>query len=506
MERLKLFLFMLFLVAGFTLAIGLPEKAHADEFVGLTTTLDECIAIGLEKNYKLKSKRTELRGVMLQADAIGISLMPKLDLKAGASYTTPLAQSVNIADMFPDSFWAEIGGKPDTSGSSSEHFQSNWGATLSASYPFTTPYVDKAIESELLARKEEVLSIADDARSSITQAYMNALLMQRSQEVAFKSLELADEQYRNAKLRYDNKVAAWFEVIQAEVQVSLATESLEQTKNNLKNSLKALYLTMGLSSGPDDLVLQPGPVEEIAKIIDEINNTELLGFPDAFVDESYTFRQLGYSIQSIENQVQANKIMPELSGFASWTGQDGSSYQEPNTYVLGVNLKFRLYDSGESKNKMEQLRVQQEMLSISQQEFSQNYLNQLEVLSNNLQVSLLTYDTANKTLDAATEGLKIATIGYKEGITTSLELMDSRTQYLNAELNVFAKKVAIFLAYDSIKHSIGYERYENYAVKSSVVDDGQSEQFEDSASSDGKDEKTLFPVLDIGKPEAIPGS
>lgn len=504
MKHLVKNLLTLFLIAVFVVGMAIPEKALADEFEGLTTTLDECISIGLERNYRLKAKRTELRGVMLQADAIGISVMPKLDLNAGASYTTPLSQSVNIVDMFSDEFWEEVGGKPESTGNSSEHFQTTWGATLSASYPFITPYIDKAIASELMARKEEILAIADDTRSTITQAYMNTLLSQRSQEVAQKSLDLADEQHRNAKLRYDNKVAAWFEVVQAEVQVSLAKESFEQTKNNLKNSLNALFLAMGLSSGPDDLMLQPGPVEEISKIIDEINTTELPGFPEAFVEDSYTFKQLGYSIESIENQVQANKNLPVVSGYATWVGQDGSAYQEPNTYVFGVNLNFRLFDSGESDNKIEQLRVQQELLNISRQEFSQGYLNQLEVLSNNLQVSLLTYDTATKTLAAATEGLKIASIGYKEGITSSLELMDSRTQYLNAELNVFAKKVAIFLAYDSIKHSIGYERYDKCAVKSEVVPDS-IEQVEDATSGEENDEN-LFPALEIGKPTEIPGS
>lgn len=487
------------LLASALFAFLTGTAAFADEFTGLSTTLDECISLALERNYKLKGKRVELEGVVLQAKAITISILPKLDLKAGASYTTPLSKAFNIDEMFPPEFWDLIGGKPETTQKTSNEFQTSWGATLSASYPFTTPYVNEAIESELLARKEEVKAIADNARSAVTQAYMAALLTQRSTEVAEKSLELANEQHRNAQLRYENKVAAWFEVVQADVQVSLATEKFEQARNARRNSLKALYLAIGLSSGPDELVLEPGPIETIRDVIDEIENTEIHGFPEAFVEDSYTCKQLRYSIESLESQIDASRNLPELSGYATWAGQDGNAYQEPNTYIFGVNLNFRLFDSGEAENRMAQLEKQQEILTINRDEFAQGYMNHLEVLSNDLQVALLTYNTANKTLVAATEGLKIATIGYKEGVTTSLELMDSRTQYLNAELNLFMKKVEIFLAYDAIKYAIGYERYDKTAVRKPA-------ERKDETTEPQDDKKNEFPALEIGKPNHIPGS
>ena len=476
--------------------VGSSSGAVAEDFGGLSTTLDECIAIALERNYRLQAKRAELKGVLLQADAIGIAIMPKLDLKAGATYTTPLSEGFDIGEMFPQEFWDEVGGRPEDSGyGEMDEVQTNWGATLSAAYPFITPYAEKAIKSELKARKEEVLSIVDEARGAATAAYMNALLSQRSLEVAEKSLELAEEQHRNAKLRFENKVAPWFEVIQAEVAVSLAKEKLEQSKNAKKNSLKALYLSMGLSSGPDSLILEPDPIDDIGRVIAEIENTEMPGFPEAFVEESYTYLQLGYSIESLSSQISANRNLPTISAYLTWLGQDGNPMQEPNTYVLGINLNFRLFDSGEAKNRMEQLAVQKEILEIGREEYAQGYLNRLEVLSNDLQVALLTYETAKKTLEAATEGLKIATIGYREGITTSLELMDSRTQYLNADFNLFAKKVAIFLAYDAIRQAIGYERYRKVAVVDVPVDEPEPED----TAQEGETVKPVLPAIEIGR-------
>ncbi len=441
--------------------------AKSDDFAGMTATLDECIKLGLERNYGLGAKREELKGVLLQADAIAISVMPKLDLNAGSTYTTPVSGAFEFDNLFPPDFWEKIGADPPESGgggASNEHVQTTWGARLSASYALNTPIIDKAISSELNARREELLALADDVRFAVTGAYMNALLAQRAVEVAGKSHELAEEQHRHALLRYENKVAPWFEVVQAEVQVSLAKENLEESKYAARNSLKALYLSMGLAGGPDELTLEPGPVDDISNVIAEIAGTEMPGFPDAFVETSYTFRQLSFSIDSLEHQAKANKNFPVLSGFASWQGQDGSAFQEPNSYSLGVNLNFRIFDSGEAKNRIEQLEVQRNILSIKRNEFSQAYMNQLDVLANDLEVALLTYETAKKTLDAASEGLKIATIGYREGITTSLELMDSRTRYLSADFNLFSKKVAIYLAYDAIRKAIGYERYGESAI------------------------------------------
>lgn len=441
--------------------------AKADEFTGLSASLDECIKLGLERNYALSAKREELKGVLLQADAIAISVMPKLDVNAGATYVTPISSAFEFDNLFPPDFWEKIGSDPPESGgggASNEHIQTTWGARLSASYSLNTPIIDKAISTELNARREEVLALADEVRFDVTQAFMNALLAQRGVEISERSFELAEEQHRHALLRYENKVAPWFEVVQADVQVSLSKEKLEESKYSAKNALKALYLSMGLAGGPDDLALEPGPIDTIEDVIAEIDGTEMPGFPDAFVDKAYVYRQLSFSIDSLGYQVQANKNFPVLSGFAAWQGQDGSAFQEPNTYTLGLNLNFRIFDSGESKNRMDQLDVQRNVLKIKRDEFSQAYMNRLEVLANNLEVALLTYDTAKRTLDAASEGLKIATIGYREGITTSLELMDSRTRYLTADFNLFSKKVAIYLAYDAIRMAIGYENYTESAV------------------------------------------
>ena len=458
------------LAAAALVILTATHPANADDFTGLTASLDECIKIALERNFELSAKREELKGVLLQADEIGIAVMPKLDLNAGATYNTPVSSAFEFDNLFPPEFWDNIGATPPEGdgGASEEHLKSTWGARLSASYPFSTPLINKAISSELVARREELKAMADEVRFGATQAYMSALLAQRGVEVAEKSLELAEEQRRNALLRYENKIAPWFEVVQAEVQVSLSTEKLEESRNGAKNSLRALYLAMGLAGGPVELTLQPGPVDSIEEVIAEIEGTEMPGFPEAFVEESYKYLQLTNSMDSLGWQAKANRNLPVLSGFAAWQGQDGSAFQEPNSYTLGVNLNFRIFDSGEAKNKIEQMEVQRKILFIKRDEYAQAYMNQLEVLSNNLDVALLTYETAKKTLDAASEGLKIATIGYREGITTSLELMDSRTMYLTADYNLFAKKVAIYLAFEAIRKTIGYERYAETAVVAPV--------------------------------------
>ena len=73
--------------------------------------------------------------------------------------------------------------------------------------------------------------------------------------------------------------------------------------------------------------------------------------------------------------------------------------------------------------------------------------------------------------------------------------MDSRTQYLNADFNLFAKKVAIFLAYDAIRQAIGYERYRKVAV----VDVPEDEPEPEDTASDGETVKPVLPAIEIGR-------
>ncbi|MEP0814668.1 MAG: TolC family protein [bacterium] len=474
---------------------------YAEDFAEPETTLSECIALALERNYDVKAKEEEIRGLELQAEGILLGVMPKLEVFAGAQYTTPV-NTINFGGSSGDGE-----GGDDSGGETGGGFQAqddivkNWGAKIAGAYSFGVPDASDAVRFELAARKEELRILKDRVRQGVTQAYFAALLAQKGHEVAQDSKELADEQLRNAQLRYDNKVAPRFEVIQAEVQVSLAAEKLLQAENDKKNALKNLYLAMGMASGPQELLLSSKELDQIELVIAEIEHTEMPGFPEAFLDGAYQMHQFDLSMQSLDSQMRAARNWPVLSGFAQWQGQEGNNFAEDNTYTIGVNLNFRLFDFGDSKNNVERLQVQKNILAIKKDQFRQSYQNTLEKLSNDLEVAMLTYDTAKKTLEAATEGLKMATVGYKEGVTTTLELMDSRTQYLSAEYNLFAKKAAIYLAYDAIKQAIGYERYEEKAIVAAYVlpleEAGLAKPADgEGAESDERaDKKESFPVI-----------
>lgn len=416
-------------------------------------TLDEAIALAYENSYVLKKEELALWQTKLQGGAIKISARFKVTSTFSDTWIGPIKK-------------ISFGGSGGSGGGGSDgvSFQSHNPRSLSftATQPFSESQqlAAKAIDYAIDAKQQELEKTKDDLRYNVTQAYLTAISVSKAVSVAERALDLANDQLNTAQKRFENKVAARFEVIQAEVQVSLAAENLSKAKNGYSTALNALFLVIGIQDHPTDVFLDTGPVDDIDKVQQIIDSASVPNLMESVLAVNKSYKQLSQTIRSLDYQISAARNYPYFNFLSSFTTQHGSSIQSKNSYVYGVQVNFDIFDAGASKNKMEQLQTQQNTMIVSRDEFVQGFELNLETFADNLSTALLSYQTAKKTLERAQEALKISTIGYREGVQSSLDLMQSRVQYLAAEQNVFDDAVAIYLAYDKIRSVIGYDYFD----------------------------------------------
>jgi outer membrane protein TolC len=443
-----------FLIVCITAAFAEDASAPSKETPAVShLTLDEAIQLAYENSYELKKEELALWQTKLQGGAIKIAARFKVTSTFSDTWIGPVTR-------------ISLGGSGGSGGGSSTEGVSFMSSNLrSLAFSAVQPYSEsqrlaaKAVDHAVDAKRQELEKTKDDLRLNVTQAYLSALSASKAVSVAQRALDLANDQLSAANKRFENKVAARFEVIQAEVQVSLATENLAKAKAGYTAALNALFLVMGIKDRPNDVFLDTGPVDNIDDVRQVIDSASIPNMMDSLLAVNKTYNQLGETVRSLDYQIGAARNYPYLSFISSYTNQHGSSLQSKNSYVYGVQVTFNIFDAGASKNQMEQLRAQQDTVSISRDEFVQSFELNLETLADNLNTALLSYETSKKTLERAQEALKISTIGYREGVQSSLDLMQSRVQYLAAEQNVFDDAVAIYLAYDKIRSTIGYDYF-----------------------------------------------
>ena len=207
------------------------EDVSADkeaEGVEYLLTAQEIIALALENSYDLRVAQKDAESAFFEYVKYTGMAGPSVNIAGSISRAGPV-QGFSAGKDAP-----EIAFQKETTSSIGARF----------SYPLSPMgnlgYGKRAAWSGYQAR----LAGVDQARAqTITDAfsaYVRYLTAQNAVAVAEEGLALAEEQLRNATLKFDNGMAPRFEVMLGEVAVSQANEELIQARNGQQLAETAL--------------------------------------------------------------------------------------------------------------------------------------------------------------------------------------------------------------------------------------------------------------------------
>lgn len=113
-------------------------------------------------------------------------------------------------------------------------------------------------------------------------------------------------------------------------------------------------------------------------------------------------------------------------------------------------MSIPIFSSGERRAKVNQSRAQVEKTIIAGEQLERGLKIQYKTTADELKDALLTYGTSNQNKELSEKIFRRTGIKYQEGISGSLDLLntqrqylDSQSQYINAALNVLNKSIAL---------------------------------------------------------------
>ncbi|MCD6282554.1 TolC family protein [bacterium] len=436
------------------------EDVSADkeaEGVEYLLTAQEIIALALENSYDLRVAQKDAESAFFEYVKYTGMAGPSVNIAGSISRAGPV-QGFSAGKDAP-----EIAFQKETTSSIGARF----------SYPLSPMgnlgYGKRAAWSGYQAR----LAGVDQARAqTITDAfsaYVRYLTAQNAVAVAEEGLALAEEQLRNATLKFDNGMAPRFEVMLGEVAVSQANEELIQARNGQQLAETALYLTMGVV--PEDYFAGAAIDVEYAEALNrsvgfisddlypKLDADELA---DAFVERTPTYHALESTIGMLHNQVLAYRRSPQFSLDAGYQQQTGSSFVARRSWSFGISGVFNLWDSGKTEGTQKSFAAQAEGARVQLAQYRQAFRLSLQDAVSNLDAAIQGYTTAVSTLESAEEALRMARLGYAEGVIAHADLVSARTAYLGAELNEFGKRMAVLTSYQSLLQTLGIGDEELY--------------------------------------------
>lgn len=372
----------------------------ASIFVSGASALDlkQAVDLALKNNHELKAQAYDYKQSVQNIELSNANYLPKLDLSYGYNKRDEIVGNQSKEDA---SFSAALS-------------YNLFNGLKDISNKQASKYLSKSSDYSLTALKHDI--VLETKKAYIN--YLDKLNVLKTYESEYK---LFDNQFKDAKNRYEQGLLARNDFLQVQVNMSGAKQNVVRAKADVK--IAKLQLSNIL--GGYDLSNESIENLEAKSITSSSYNQELL-------EKRSEVEALKMSLEALKKQRKAQKgsYLPKLDakiahnrfyedlGFNEIDGND-------NQNVATLSASWNLYDGGSTQTQVAIYNTQISKLKTQIQKTQLDINLQYENAKSTLEVASDNYETASLALKQAKENYEIVNNRFKEGVSTSTDLTDA---------------------------------------------------------------------------------
>ena len=168
----------------------------------------------------------------------------------------------------------------------------------------------------------------------------------------------------------------------------------------------------------------------------------------AGVREELSLLSKSINLQETVLKMNESFYLPKLNGFVNLGSQ--STIYDINAksayYFLGLQMDIPIFTGKRNLYKVKQSQLDiasaKNALDLSTKQFNMA----TEIAQKAVQAALISFQASTKSYEAASAYLRLIEKGYKEGVSTYLETVDARNQWMNAQINYQLKQFNVLIA------------------------------------------------------------
>ncbi len=422
------------------LLLGLPV-------LGQKSVLDEYVATAFQQNITLQQKSIQVEKAMMALKTAQSLYQPSVAFQGGyqsgeggrsiafpvGDLLNPVYSTLNAltkSTAFPQIANVETNFFP-------RDFYDVKVQTTMPLYNKDISYNKQIQEQSLSLQREDVSLYKRELVKQIKTAYYNYLLSLGLVKVYENSLNLALEGKKvnekllaNGKglpaylLRSDSEIAT----IQAQIADAVKQNQAAQYYFNfllnreLRAEIRIDFEVEKAVAGVYSVV--PGVREELSLLSKSIN------------------------IQETVLKMNESFYLPKLNGFVNLGSQAtlNNISSKSGYYFFGLQMDIPIFSGKRNLYKVKQTQLDiasaKNALDLSTKQFNMA----TEIAQKNVQSSIVSFQASTKSYEAAAAYLRLIEKGYKEGVSTYLETVDARNQWMNAQINYQLKQFNVLIA------------------------------------------------------------
>jgi outer membrane protein TolC len=166
------------------------------------------------------------------------------------------------------------------------------------------------------------------------------------------------------------------------------------------------------------------------------------------VREELSLLSKSINIQEAVLKMNESFYLPKLNGFVNLGSQAtlNNISSKSGYYFFGLQMDIPIFSGKRNLYKVKQTQLDiasaKNALDLSTKQFNMA----TEIAQKNVQSSIVSFQASTKSYEAASAYLRLIEKGYKEGVSTYLETVDARNQWMNAQINYQLKQFNVLIA------------------------------------------------------------
>ncbi len=424
-------------------------------------TLDSCRHMALRNNKQMGIEQLKIEQAGYQRKQAQAAYKPSIDFAGTYMHTGRNVSLVDINDITPTQFFNPATGNYDfvidaASGIGISLDGSKVNAVtqkvkdaltfdthnlFAAGILVTQPiYMGGKIKAlnQITKYAEEIAQYmhdrkAEDVIYGVDQAYWLVVSLKAKEKLAESYLDLVTNLDNDVKKMLEQGVTTRATLLSVDVKVNEANVALTKVRNGLVLSRMALAQLCG------------EPLDEPMILADENRSDLEVNLHPSHIDMSQVYDrrkdfnalELGVKVFDEKAKVARSEMLPTVAAIGSVFTSNPSVYNGFKkefgfNYAIGAMVKIPIWHWGGLSNKYKAALVDAKIKHLEMEEAKEKIELQVTQANFKYQEAYKTYEMTKANLVKADENLRIAQLAFREGMSTSDEVLTAQTAWLQA--------------------------------------------------------------------------
>jgi outer membrane protein TolC len=267
-----------------------------------------------------------------------------------------------------------------------------------------------------------------DVIESVSNTYNVIQLAEESEKILTQNLENINKTLYEISEMNKQGFVEKTDVDQLELSANTVRNAINQVQSNIRITYRLLKIQLGINDSIEVKVIDP--LESDISLNEAI--TGLVNEP-FILEQNVDYKLIQISEKSAELQLDLarSSYLPTISAFYNHTEKvNKPAFDFTPKDILGISMNIPIFSSGQRSSIVSQRKMDLEKAVNTRKFVSGSLLMQATQYQDDLKVKLANYQNQLKNKQLSDEIYQRTLEKYKQGIASSMDLMNSQNQYL----------------------------------------------------------------------------